>query len=633
MLFPSCAQLHVNVINLRIKVFRFGVLAFFATAVSGQGQSYSFTKIGQIGYNAAEGGYNLGMNDLGTVVGTNSAGHAFVYINGVMTDLGTMDGGTSGASGINNEGIIVGSGSVSTGGYSAFIYTHGVMSLLSTPALDTIAAYAVNDAGVITGGATTAIATRYNVPLGYDAFSYGNGTFTDLGALSGGQGTGMAINASGIIVGSSQVAFDGVLNQGFFHAFVYSDGAMTDITAPGMSIEIAHGINDSGSVVGEMGVQNPLRQAFVYSIGTGITTGLGSLNGVSGYSVAYGINNSGVVVGSTADPSEVDAFVFTNNVMMDLNTLIDAPGIHLWAAYAINNLGQILATDGNNTAYILTPIQVTSPARLINISTRAQVGIGGNILIPGFVISGNGAETLLIRGDGPSLTQFGVTGVLEQPTLSVLDSSQHMIASNTGWGTNVNPLQIAGIAARVGAFAFTANSADCALIVSLPAGSYTVQISGVNSTTGVALAEVYEVATAGTRLVNISTRAQVGTGGGILIPGFVIGGSGSEQLLARADGPSLTQFNVPGVIAQPSLALFDSAATKIASNTGWETSANPTEITSVGSNVGAFALTPGSLDSAQVINLTPGAYTMQVSGANNSTGVALAEIYEVPGNF
>jgi hypothetical protein len=269
-------------------------------------------------------------------------------------------------------------------------------------------------------------------------------------------------------------------------------------------------------------------------------------------------------------------------------------------------------------------------ARLINISTRAQVGTGGNILIPGFVVGGSGTETLLIRADGPSLTQFGVNGVLAQPSLSVYNSAGAVIASNTGWGTNTNPALIASTAASVGAFALTSGSADCALIASLPAGAYTVQVSGLNSTTGVALAEVYEVSASGTRLANISTRAQVGTGGNIIIPGFVISGSGTDQLLVRADGPSLTQFGVSGVLAQPSLSVYNGAGTVIASNTGWGTSSNPALLASTAAAVGAFAFASGSADSAQIVNLSAGAYTIQVSGVNGTTGVALAEVYEVP---
>ena len=98
-----------------------------------------------------------------------------------------------------------------------------------------------------------------------------------------------------------------------------------------------------------------------------------------------------------------------------------------------------------------------------------------------------------MRGDGPSLTQFGVTGVLAQPSLSVLNSAGTVVASNTGWGTGSDPSQIASIASEVGAFSLTSGSADCAQVVNLAAGAYTIQISGLNNSTGVALAEVYEV--------------------------------------------------------------------------------------------------------------------------------------------
>jgi hypothetical protein len=246
------------------------------------------------------------------------------------------------------------------------------------------------------------------------------------------------------------------------------------------------------------------------------------------------------------------------------------------------------------------------------------------------VISGSGIETLLIRGDGPSLTGFGVPGALAQPSLSVF-SGQTVIASNTGWGTNPNPSQIASVAAQVGAFPFASGSADCAVIVSLPAGAYTVEISGVGDATGVALAEVYEVSSSGTRLINISTRARVGTDSNIMIAGFVISGSGTEQLLIRGDGPSLTQFNVTGVLAQPNLSVINqgSGAT-IASNTGWGTSPNPSLIASTGAVVGAFGFASGSADSAVVVNLAAGAYTAEISGVNSTAGVALAEVYEVP---
>ncbi len=294
----------------------------------------------------------------------------------------------------------------------------------------------------------------------------------------------------------------------------------------------------------------------------------------------------------------------------------------------------VTVTSGSSSvtsAAATVTVSATPPARLTNISTRALVGTGASILIPGLYISGSGSETLLIRGDGPALTAYGVSGVLAQPTLGVFNAAGTMVASNTAWGTGADPAQVAAVSSQVGAFALAAGSADCALIVTLPAGAYTVQISGVGGTTGVALAEVYEVSATGTaRLADISTRAMVGTGANIIIPGFYISGSGSEQLLVRADGPSLTQFGVSGVLAQPTLGLYNAAGALVASNTGWGSAADPAQIASDAASAGAFAFASGSADSALVVTLPAGAYTMQVSGVASTTGVALAEIYEVP---
>ena len=292
-----------------------------------------------------------------------------------------------------------------------------------------------------------------------------------------------------------------------------------------------------------------------------------------------------------------------------------------------------VADSAGSTSSAIASLTVntgTATTRLINISTRAMVGTGGNILIPGFVIAGSGNETLLIRAVGPGLTAFSVAGVLAQPVLTVLDTSGTVIASNTGWGTGANPAQIATTASQVGAFALTAGSADSALMITLPAGAYTVHVSGVNNGTGVALAEVYEVASTGTRLTNISTRASVGTGANIMIPGFVITGSGSEPLLVRGDGPALSPFGVSGVLANPSLQVLNSDRLSHRLKRRMEHRLERLAARLLATEVGAFALAPGSADCALTANLAPGAYTIQVAGTNSTTGVALAEVYEIP---
>ena len=150
-----------------------------------------------------------------------------------------------------------------------------------------------------------------------------------------------------------------------------------------------------------------------------------------------------------------------------------------------------LARANATTGVALTEVydlDLTGESRLINVSARMNITTGEGTLIAGLAIAGNTAKTVLIRGVGPTLTQFGVTGVLADPQIAVFNGST-AIASNDNWG---NDAQVAAAAVQVGAFALTAGSRDAALLVTLQPGSYTVQITGVGNTTGVALIEIYD---------------------------------------------------------------------------------------------------------------------------------------------
>jgi hypothetical protein len=119
----------------------------------------------------------------------------------------------------------------------------------------------------------------------------------------------------------------------------------------------------------------------------------------------------------------------------------------------------------------------------------------------------------------------------------------------------------------------------------------------------------------------------VGTGDNILIAGFVIDGNASKTVLVRAIGPTLANFGVGGVLANPQLALFKSGeASPIATNDDWGAS---TALSNAFAQVGAFTLDPASKDAALLVTLAPGAYTAQVTGVNGTTGVALIELYEI----
>ena len=271
--------------------------------------------------------------------------------------------------------------------------------------------------------------------------------------------------------------------------------------------------------------------------------------------------------------------------------------------------------------------------RLSNISTRGPVGTGADIMIAGLVIGAGDPETVLIRAVGPSLVPLGVTGVLAAPVLSIFDSSGNLVQSNQGWGSGN---ATAAVMASAGAFPLLAGSADSALVATLPAGAYTAQVSGLDGTTGIALLEVYEVGAAPStaRLVNLSTRGEVGTSGNIMIPGITIGsGSGERTLLIRAAGPALAALNVPGTLADPTMSVVDSSGNVVASNDNWGTpvggGSDAADLSAAFSQAGAFAFEAGSLDSALIATVPPGAYTVLVSGNAGSSGVAIVEVYDI----
>ena len=263
--------------------------------------------------------------------------------------------------------------------------------------------------------------------------------------------------------------------------------------------------------------------------------------------------------------------------------------------------------------------------RLANLSTRTQVGTGANVAIVGFVVGPGASKNVLIRAVGPGLAGFGVTGTLSDPRIDLFDGSGKIIVSNDNWSaTTVGGATTFG---SVGAFGLTTNSRDAALVANLAPGAYTAQVSGVGTATGIALVEVYDV-TGTARLMNLSTRAQIGTGAGILISGLSIApDTGRRQILVRAAGPALAAFGVTGAISDPTIAIINSANVQIASNDNW--SSNASALSAAFIRSGAFAFDANSKDAAIITDLAPGNYTIQVSGVAGATGAALVEVYDI----
>jgi uncharacterized repeat protein (TIGR01451 family) len=259
----------------------------------------------------------------------------------------------------------------------------------------------------------------------------------------------------------------------------------------------------------------------------------------------------------------------------------------------------------------------TPSGTLSNISTRMQVLGGNDVMIGGFVIGGSTSKTVVIRARGPSLVPFGITNALANPTLQLVRSSdQATLATNDDWGsaTNAPALTASGFA--------PSNDLEAAILISLPPGAYTAIVSGVGGGTGVGIVEVFEVDHPETPLANISTRGRVLTGNDVMIGGFVIQGSAPQTVVIRARGPSLVPFGIANALANPTLQVVRSSDQAVmATNDDWQVGTNVAALSSSG-----FAPS-NTLESAVLITLDPGAYTVIVSGIGGGTGVGIVEVF------
>jgi len=303
------------------------------------------------------------------------------------------------------------------------------------------------------------------------------------------------------------------------------------------------------------------------------------------------------------------------------------------ASYALSDISSmaggmysVAVTDATGVAAVdVAEVTVTVNARITNLSIRGLVGTGLEELVVGFEVGGSGTDSVLVRGIGPTLATLGVTGALATPLLTLTGSNGKTIATNSGWGGGTTLTQ-AFVA--VGAFALPATSLDTALLESLAPGGYTATISGVNNTTGTALAEIYDADT-GTSptaaLINVSGRAYTSSSNA-LTAGFIVTGTTSETVLVRGVGPTLATFGISHALPDTTVTLFDSKGNAVTTNTTW---GNNPIIAGACTQVGAFALPPDSKDSAVIATIAPGVYTAQVTGATGATGLGLLEIYEV----
>jgi len=225
---------------------------------------------------------------------------------------------------------------------------------------------------------------------------------------------------------------------------------------------------------------------------------------------------------------------------------------------------------------------------------------------------------------------------LANPRLELHNAAGALIGSNDDWQHTI----IGGVIPRnqvtdiQNSSHAPANPFESAIIADLPPGNYTAIVSGVNNTAGVALVEVYDLsANTASILGNISTRSFVQTGDDVMIGGFIVQGTGAKRVIIRAIGPELgaPPYNIPNALANPTLELHNGTGALIASNDNWRTTIIGGIITANQvHDIQASGYAPGDArESAIIAALSPGNYTAIVRGMNNTTGVALVEVYDL----
>ena len=292
---------------------------------------------------------------------------------------------------------------------------------------------------------------------------------------------------------------------------------------------------------------------------------------------------------------------------------------------------------GGSTLSRTARLVVATPdlGRLTSLSVRSVSRSPSTPLIVGVNVAG-GSKTLLIRGIGPTLAQFGVPGFLPDPLLEVhatVNGRDTIAVSNDNWGTgDVAALRAAF--ASTGAFALPdATTRDAALLYPVE-GMRSIFVYDTADRSGVTLAEVYDTGAGNAaRLASISARNFVDTGDNLLIAGFSISGNVPKRLLIRGVGPGLAGYNVPGALADPKLELYetkpDGSSVLFASNDNWG-DGDVAALRAAFNATYAFALPDtASKDAVLLLTLPAGTFTAQVSGVGNTTGEALIEVYDL----
>ena len=508
------------------------------------------------------------------------------------------------------------------------------------------ASHGVGGQTTFNGTSTAANASIHNrASIGYsdgsetifnDTSTGGRATVTNEGDLdAGGQTTfnGSSTADSAIIIanggiGRGAIVFIGASTGGTARVEVFDNGYL----------DISH--HQSGVTIGSIeGSGNVFLGANTLTVGTrnintsfsGVISGTGSLvkvgsgvltlqaNDCIADTVALILISGSIIKLDFTGPPDVIASLKVNGVSQP-------PGIY---GGPLSGAPNILPEFAGSGTVSVGPVSI-----LGNISTRAFVQTGDNVVIGGFIVQGTEPKKVIIRAIGPELSQYGIPNPLYNPTLELHDGTGALIGSNDNWmstiiGGIITHNQVSDVMDSGHA---PTDGRESAIVADLPAGNYTAIVRGVNNMTGVALVEVYDLSPETNSILgNISTRAFVQTGDNVMIGGFIVAGTESKRVIVRAIGPELTQYGVPDALNNPTLELHNGTGALIASNDNWLHTIVGGIITSDQTQaIRNSGYAPGDgRESAIIADLPPGNYTAIVRAVDNMTGVALVEVYDL----
>lgn len=353
------------------------------------------------------------------------------------------------------------------------------------------------------------------------------------------------------------------------------------------------------------------------SFSTGVDVARGVLVQPSGMIIAAGGENEGFGLGDAAlarynsDGSLDQTFGNGGKVVTSI-TSTDDDGYNAILAQPDGKV--VVAGYGESDPAFVVARYLAAGAQSLNISTRADVGTGEDVLIGGFIVTGTAPKEVILRAIGPSLT---LTGVLADPVLSLHEPDGTVITNDNWRDTQEQQIIATGLQ--------PSSDLESAIVATLDPGSYTAIVSGKNGGTGIALVEVYDLdQSAPSILENISTRGAVGAGDNVVIGGFILGNTQTDAtIVIRGLGPSLSSEGITDFLADPVLTLYDANGNVLESDDNWKDSQE--------SELEALNLAPtNDSEAAIVTTLAPGAYTAILEGKSGASGVGLVEVYNLP---